>query len=61
MDKKNQIIETIDLNQIVTEVKEPLITYLTERNGQVKIVDALPSIKYDNYDWTMDLDNYIDL
>ncbi|MGB0985512.1 MAG: DUF547 domain-containing protein, partial [Saprospiraceae bacterium] len=23
--------------------------------------DAKPSIKYDDYDWTMDLDNYIDL
>jgi hypothetical protein len=23
--------------------------------------DVKPSIKYDNYDWTMDLDNYIDL
>lgn len=60
IDKKNQELETIDLNQLVAEVEGTIAAYLTEKNAQIKIVNRLPSIKYDKTEMLMVVKNFIE-
>ena len=47
LDKKNQELEIVDLNELVAEIKIMIAAYLTEKNALIKITTPLPAIKYD--------------
>lgn len=47
VDKKNQEVETIDLNQLVGEVKLMISSFVAQKNAKIEIIKPLPSIQFD--------------